>query len=195
MKTITAKEVIEVFFHLIISRYGCPQRLLSDQGSQFKSKLVKDLCPAYKIEKVETTAYHQQANRKVGRFDQYLVNTLSTVLKTDQSDWDKLINAALFTYRVSVAKTLEETQFFLIYGRDPILPQDLFLPLIKGIKRQVSDTDVVEYKNRQLKVLKTNTRNLMNTRKTSIRRWKLGTIKRIKGFISNQVAWSHQVRI
>jgi hypothetical protein len=34
MKTMTAKEVVEVFFKIIISRHSCPVKILPDQGRQ-----------------------------------------------------------------------------------------------------------------------------------------------------------------
>ena len=41
----------------------------------------------------------------------------------------------------------------MIYGRDPTLRQDLFLPLKSGNKRQITTEDVVEYKMKLLKEL------------------------------------------
>jgi hypothetical protein len=36
LRTITADEVCQEFFKLIISRHGCPTKVLTDQGKQFK---------------------------------------------------------------------------------------------------------------------------------------------------------------
>ena len=151
---ITAKEIIEKFFNLIISRHGCPKKLLTDQGTQFTSRAFNNLCKYYNIEKVESTAYHQQCNGKVEKFGKFLADTISTTLKSDQGNWDKLIDTALFTYRISLNRTLNDNPFFLIYGRDPTLPQDLFLPLTNRNSRAVNEQDIYEYKAKQLKVLK-----------------------------------------
>ena len=155
LKTITAKEIITVFFNLIISRHGCPKRILSDQGTQFISQAFKELCSHYNIEKIETTAYHQQCNGKVEKFGKFLLDTISTVLKADQSNWDQLIDSALFTYRVSLSRTLEDNPFFLLYGRDTVMPQDLFLPSTEKNLRVIQDEDIDEYKQKQLECLKT----------------------------------------
>ena len=64
LKGITAVEVIEAFFKLIIARHGCPEKLLSDHGTQFTSNLFHSLCDYFNIEKVFATAYHQQTNGK-----------------------------------------------------------------------------------------------------------------------------------
>ena len=57
LKTITAKEVIEAFFKLIIARHGCPNKLLTDQGKQFvgngnakcADNLISTRCPNHRI--------------------------------------------------------------------------------------------------------------------------------------------------
>ena len=72
---------------------------------------------------------HQQANGKAERFIGFLVKTMSTLVADDHSDWDRTIDNALLVYRVSVSRSLGDSPFFLIYGRDPVLPQDVELGL------------------------------------------------------------------
>lgn len=150
MKTMTAKEVVEVFFKIIISRHSCPVKILTDQGRQLVGNVLTNLCKLFNIEKLETTAYHQQANGKAEKFIKFLTDSLAIPLKKDQSKWDDLIDSILFTYRVSLNRTLRDNLFYLIYGRDPSLPQDLFLP-IKNNKREIDETDQVEYQMMLLK--------------------------------------------
>ena len=153
MKTITAKEVVEVFFKIVIARHGCPKKILTDQGRQLVGNVFKDLCDLFNIEKIETTAYHQQANGKTKKFNKFLTDTLALEINKEHSNWDELIDNVLFTYRVSLNRTLNDNPFYLIYGRDPLLPQDLFLPIKQNNKRQITTEDVSKYKFQLLKKL------------------------------------------
>ena len=153
MKTITAKEVIEVFFKLIISRHSCPETILTDQGRQLVGNVFQGLCDLFNIEKRQVSAWHQQANGKVEKFMKFLTDTMAIILKRDQSNWDDLIENVLFTYRVSYNRTLKDNPFYLIYGRDPILPQDLFIPVKSSNQRRITADDIVEYKMKLLKDL------------------------------------------
>jgi hypothetical protein len=152
MKSMTAKEVVEVFFKIIISRHSCPQKVMTDQGRQLVGNVLKEMCEIFNIEKIDITAHHQQANGKTEKFIKFLTDSISIPLKKDQSNWDELIDNVLFTYRVSLNRTLRDSPFFLIYGRDPILPQDLFLPL-KNNQRQITENDQAAYKLKLLKTL------------------------------------------
>jgi hypothetical protein len=38
MRSLTAKEVPDLLFKMIVSRHGCPHKILTDQGTQFKSE-------------------------------------------------------------------------------------------------------------------------------------------------------------
>ena len=83
MKRMTAEEVIRTFFKIIISRHGCPEQLVSDSGTQFMSQAVIKLCEAFKIRKIESAPYHQQANGKVEKFISFLKQALALVTAKD----------------------------------------------------------------------------------------------------------------
>ena len=50
---IVAEKLGEVF-----ARHGTPLQLLSDQGPEFESTLITELCKAYDVQKLRTSPYH-----------------------------------------------------------------------------------------------------------------------------------------
>ena len=54
--------VVTFLFEEIFVRYGVPRQIVTDQGTQFTSKLVRDLTEKYKIKHRKSTPYHPQAN-------------------------------------------------------------------------------------------------------------------------------------
>lgn len=149
LKTITANEVAQAFFNLIIARHGCPKKVLSDQGTQFTSAIFKNLCSRFNMEHVTTTAYHQQCNGKTERFIRFLTKSLSTIINESQTNWDAMINDCLFMYRVTICRVLDDSPFYMLYGRDPVLPQDLSVPV-----RSVQLEGYGDYKRERLQRLR-----------------------------------------
>ena len=43
----------------IIFKFGVPKQLLTDHSSNFKANLIRELCKAIKIQKLNSSVYHQ----------------------------------------------------------------------------------------------------------------------------------------
>jgi hypothetical protein len=164
LKTVTAVEVCKLFLSLIVSRHSCPETLLTDQGRQFVSKVFRKLCADFNIKHLESTAYHHQTNGKVERFNKYVEDHLKPLIKPDQRNWDKMLDNVLMSYRMSVNRTTGEKPFFLMYGRDPVLPQDKRVAGIPRNQREVRTTNVNTYKQNLVNTLQATYNQVDHTR-------------------------------
>ena len=151
LKTITADEVADQVFRMIIVRHGCPTNILTDRGTKFCSELFTSLCRKLNINKLFTSPLHPQTNGKVERFHRYLSTALSLIIKPDQSNWDEMLDYCLFAYRTTVNEILNETPFFLLYGRDALLPSDL---LFRTKNNSPEERSVMDYKLELVKTLR-----------------------------------------
>ena len=85
--TTIAKKLMDEMF----CRFSPPEQLHSDQGRQFESTLMKEICDILKIKKTRASAYHPQCEGLVERFNHTLLSMLSTTTK------DHLIKKIKFT--------------------------------------------------------------------------------------------------
>ena len=82
------------------------------------------------IDHIFSASYHPQSNGKLEVSHKYLKPTLKDQCKKDPSNWDKHINQAFGSYRVTPNLATAETPF-LVYGRDPNLPLHQLLELMQ----------------------------------------------------------------
>ncbi|MES9882105.1 MAG: reverse transcriptase domain-containing protein [Sedimenticola sp.] len=125
LKDHKATTVARVLVDEIICRYGIPQKLHSDQGRDFESNVIQELCTLLDIKKTRTTPYHPASDGLVERLNRTLVQMLRTVVNDDQKDWDKKLPKVLLAYRSSVHSTTKFTPHFLMFGREVQLPVDV----------------------------------------------------------------------
>ena len=96
---------------------GIPEEVLTDQGSNFTSKLLSELYRLLKIQAVRTSPYHPQCDGLVERFNQTLKMMLRKFVTKEGKDWDKLLPYVLFAYREVPQASTGFSPFELIYGR------------------------------------------------------------------------------
>jgi transposase InsO family protein len=111
----------------LIARYGAPAKLISDKGTHFNNRLISETCNLLGISQSLTTAYHPQADSQTERFNQTLVDMIAKYVENNAKDWDELIPYVLFGYCTVIHEATKESPFYLMFGRDPVLPIDVAL--------------------------------------------------------------------
>ena len=132
--TVAEKLVDEVFL-----RFSPPEKLHSDQGHQFESNLVKEVCKLLHINKTRTTPYHPQCDGLVEQFNRTLLNMLTTCTEDHPRDWEQNIRKVCMAYNTSVHPSTGFSPFYLMFGRQARLPVDL----IYGTGPQIADNQSV----------------------------------------------------
>ena len=94
----TAATTTRVLWRHLIQAWGCPERILSDQGAGFESNLVAQLCSFYGCSKIRTTPYRPQGNGACERFNKTLLSLLGTLSQEDQAHWPDHLPTLLQMY-------------------------------------------------------------------------------------------------
>ena len=69
LKTKVAEEVVQAYVHHVFSKFGDSEKILSDNGTEFKNKLFKEVADQLGVEyKVYTPPYRPQCNSKIEGF-------------------------------------------------------------------------------------------------------------------------------
>ena len=122
-----ATTVAKLLWEKVLVHFGFPQRLHSDQGRDFESKIIKDLCKMAGIEKTRTTPYHPQGNGQTERFNRTLLGMLGTLDGDKKNDWPEYVAPLVHAYNCTKHSSTGYSPYFLMFGRCPRLPIDVLL--------------------------------------------------------------------
>ncbi|KZS03119.1 Uncharacterized protein APZ42_034227 [Daphnia magna] len=97
-----ASEVADFLVKCVLLRHGVPRQLTTDQGRCFTA----------------------EANGLVERLNHTLADMLSMYVSSDHKDWDESLPFVTFAYNTSRHESTGRTPFYLVYGREAVLPID-----------------------------------------------------------------------
>ena len=123
----------------IFTRVGIPKEMLTDQGTQFTSGLMKEVSKLLSMKHFTTTPYHPACNGLVERFNGTLKQMLKRMCAENPQDWDRYITALLFAVRDSPQESMGFSPFELLYGRKVRGPLDILRELWTG-EAETSET-------------------------------------------------------
>lgn len=124
-----ASTVAKILVDRVFSRFGPPVVLHSDQGANFESTLMHEVCDVMGITKTRTTAYHPQCDGLVERQNRTLQDMLAAFCTRHDNDWDLWLDAVVFAYNTSRQESLQTSPYEIVFGRMPRLPLELELGL------------------------------------------------------------------
>jgi len=124
LSNISAANVANHLVQTWISRYGVPNHIITDQGTQFESSIFEALSTFFGIKHVHTTTYHPQTNGLVERFHRSLKASLRCL--SISASWTHSLPLVMLGWRNTLHNTTGTTPSILLFGSGTALPNDFF---------------------------------------------------------------------
>ncbi len=107
----------------VYAKHGMPQVVISDRGTVFVSKFMKDLYDLLQIKANVSTAYHPQTDGQTERVNQEVEKYLRIFIKHLQNDWAEWLSLAAFAHNNHTHSATGKSPFEINYGYNAeILP-------------------------------------------------------------------------
>ena len=143
-RTQTTQTNAKTLWDKFVVHYGLPEKILSDQGWNFESQLVADLCQLMGTLKIWTSPYHPQTNSQCERFNSTLIGMVGTLPPEKKSEWKNHIGTLVHVYNCTQNSATGFSPYYLMYRWQPHLSIDVTLGLASHITTVPNTSKFVE---------------------------------------------------
>uniref|UniRef100_A0A2N9GA36 Integrase catalytic domain-containing protein n=1 Tax=Fagus sylvatica TaxID=28930 RepID=A0A2N9GA36_FAGSY len=113
------------FWKNVITRFGIPWAAISDNGTQFESRLFKGFCSDLGIKNFFSSPGYPQSNRQAEASNKIILNGIKRKLEEAKGKWVEELPSVLWTHRTMGRKSTDETPFALGYGVEAVIPLEV----------------------------------------------------------------------
>ena len=116
------KTVLKAYMDNVYCQFEGSIKILSDNGTEFKNKLMEEVSEELGVEyKIYSPPYRPQSNGRIESFHYFLKACIAKHI-APQLEWDDIVPLACAAYNFLPNEHSRESPFFLMFGRDPLLP-------------------------------------------------------------------------
>jgi transposase InsO family protein len=154
--SLTSAKAVE-FIQDIIFRFGIPNSIITDLGSNFTSSEFFDFCKQRSIQIKYASVAHPRSNGQVERANGMILEALRKKVfdKNEKfaGKWIRELSYVIWSLRTQPSRALHgNTPFFMVYGSEAVLPADLrfgaprliFENIAEAEATRLEDVDILE---------------------------------------------------
>jgi hypothetical protein len=133
------------FIKSIFCRFGVPNRIITDNGSQCTSRVFEEYCEDLSIQIYYASVTHPESNGQVERANAEILGDLKTCtydcLKKHGAKWIDELPCALWANQTSSSQATGETPFFFVYRVEVVIPLEVTMvsPRIQAYDEATQD--------------------------------------------------------
>ena len=134
----------------VITRFGIPWATISDNGTQFESKLFKGFCSELDIRNFFSSPGYPQSNGQAEVSNKVVLDGIKKKLETAKGKWVEELLSVLWTHRTTVRKSTGETPFAMAFGVEAVIPLEVGMPTTRTTEFEVEANEEALWKDLDL---------------------------------------------
>lgn len=112
-----ATSIAKILIDRVLTTFGVPKKLHSDQGAEFENKLVYALQQDLGFNETRMTPLHPRGNSVSERVHSTLHAMLAMHMSVGNKNWAPMLPFVQMAYDTSYQNTVHETPYLSIFGR------------------------------------------------------------------------------
>uniref|UniRef100_A0A2N9IU12 Uncharacterized protein n=1 Tax=Fagus sylvatica TaxID=28930 RepID=A0A2N9IU12_FAGSY len=125
----------------IITRFGIPWAVISDNGTQFEGKLFKGFCSELGIRNFFSSPGYPQSNGQAEVSNKVILDGIKKRLEEAKGRWVEELPSVMWTHRTTKRRSTGETPFALAYGVEAVIPLEVGLPTTRTTEYDVEENE------------------------------------------------------
>ncbi|XP_059066393.1 uncharacterized protein LOC131857708 [Cryptomeria japonica] len=133
--------VIDFLTDNILTRFGCPERIVYENAMSFRLEEYEDFCNKYGIQISYSSCYHPQGKGQVESSNKSLMKIIKRILEKNKRAWDSKLRLAILVDNVTIKKAIRCAPFDFVYGIHAWLPQNNLMEMYKFVQTYNNNID------------------------------------------------------
>jgi transposase InsO family protein len=128
----------------ILSRFGCPVKIITDNATTFKSKKMEKFYNDYNITLGHSTAYYPQGNGLAESSNKSLTRIIKKLLQDNKKYWHKNIIYVLWADKITTKNSISTSPFQIVYGTAIVFPTSLEFPVRRLLQEKEVEPNMLK---------------------------------------------------
>ena len=148
LKSKQANKVFQAYIDNVYAKFSGSLKILSDNGTEFKNQLFEKIAKELGVKhKIYTAPYCPSSNGRIEGFHNFLKACIAKHVSS-QLEWTNVVPLACVAYNFLPNEHSKESAFFLMFGRDAILPlNSLLSPQLRYLGNDLNILSLEALKN------------------------------------------------
>ncbi|XP_065049834.1 uncharacterized protein LOC135679779 [Musa acuminata AAA Group] len=141
LAAITEQQIEKFIWKNIVTRFGLPRTIVTDNGTQFSGKRIQEFCASYGIRLKHSSVAHPQTNGLAEVTNRSILDGLRRRVSASRTAWVEELPSILWSLRTTPKTATGESPYSLSYGTEAVLPPEVVFPTPRVEEYQETTSD------------------------------------------------------
>uniref|UniRef100_A0A804J640 Uncharacterized protein n=1 Tax=Musa acuminata subsp. malaccensis TaxID=214687 RepID=A0A804J640_MUSAM len=131
LATITERQMEKFMWKNLVTRFGLPKAIITDNGPQFAGRGFREFCAGHGIQLRFNSVAHPQTNGLAEATNRSILDGLKRRVSAARSAWTDELPSVLWSLRTTPKTATGESPYSLTFGTEAVLPPEVAVTTLR----------------------------------------------------------------